>query len=167
MRHPPPSFPSEELNDSSINTVKSSRAGLMAMLRPIALLQRSVSEKLIQLKQTKRPLAPIKFGWNVKPCDGHTQFCGQSSVIYICIMPGCWAGSPSPWVTVGAAKKCSSMFRGCITSKADRQGVLATTTTHRQIHTNFFFTSIRSAGNLSLIFIQCSNWNLFFSVISV
>lgn len=69
---PPPSFPSEELNDSSINTVKSSRAGLMAMLRPIALLQRSVSEKLIQLKQTKRPLAPIKFGWNVKPCDGHT-----------------------------------------------------------------------------------------------
>lgn len=62
MRHPPPSFPSEELNDSSINTVKSSRAGLMAMLRPIALLQRSVSEKLIQLKQTKRPLAPIKFG---------------------------------------------------------------------------------------------------------
>lgn len=58
----PPSFPSEELNDSSINTVKSSRAGLMAMLRPIALLQRSVSEKLIQLKQTKRPLAPIKFG---------------------------------------------------------------------------------------------------------
>lgn len=41
------------------------------------------------IKADKRPLAPIKFGWNAEPCRRtHTLSWGQSSVIYICIMPG-------------------------------------------------------------------------------
>lgn len=67
--------------------------------------------------------------------DTHTS--GQSSVIYIYIMTGCWAGSPSPWVTLGAVKKCSSTFSGCNLSGADRRVVLATTVhahTHRHAH---------------------------------
>lgn len=44
------------------------------------------------------------------------------------------AGPLLLWVTVGAVKKCSTLFSECILSETDRRGVLTITTTHRQTH---------------------------------
>lgn len=59
----------------------------------------------------------------------HTRCCHQSSVNCICIMSLYWAGSPSPWVTVGARKEFSSVFIWCILSESDRRCIHTTDNT--------------------------------------
>lgn len=120
-----------------VNSVSSFHAAPCCVSRHSASATRSVSEKLIKLKETKGLVAPGKVGWNVKPCNIHTnkhtqtQSWSKSCMIYICIIPGCQAGWLLPWVMLGAGKKCGPVLGGCIWCKAARRGFL-TAATHRQ-----------------------------------
>lgn len=67
------SFSSEALYESSVNTIKKA-AGLRWWLCNVPPLSRNKFRfwKVNSIKADKRPSEPIKFGWNVKPWDGHT-----------------------------------------------------------------------------------------------